>query len=100
MLNGKKESFTGSQVNDPDLVEHFGDERSCLEFQDLLSYLCWKQKFRKPSREFYVTSHPVGKGSWWPSGRASSSVAEGSRLKPDSTEDPPCMWACCTLNHA
>ncbi|GBM29059.1 hypothetical protein AVEN_209566-1 [Araneus ventricosus] len=19
--------------------------------------------------------------------------------KPDSTEDPPCMWACCTPNH-
>ncbi|GBL89508.1 hypothetical protein AVEN_87845-1 [Araneus ventricosus] len=33
----------------------------------------------------------------WPSGKVSAS-GQGSR--PDSTEDPPCMWACCTLNHA
>ncbi|GBM44839.1 hypothetical protein AVEN_201087-1 [Araneus ventricosus] len=35
-------------------------------------------------------AYPRGSG-----GKISASV---SKFKPDSAEDPPCMWACCTLN--
>ncbi|GBM14883.1 hypothetical protein AVEN_28606-1 [Araneus ventricosus] len=38
-------------------------------------------------------------GPLWPHGKASSSERRGAPgLKPDSTEDPPCLWAWCTLN--
>ncbi|GBM65392.1 hypothetical protein AVEN_232322-1 [Araneus ventricosus] len=34
-----------------------------------------------------------------PSGKVSASSRRVLGSKPDSTEDLPCMWACCTLNH-
>ncbi|GBM17722.1 hypothetical protein AVEN_56039-1 [Araneus ventricosus] len=37
-------------------------------------------------------------GPLWPSGKASALGPEGPDRNPDSTEDQPCMWACCTLN--
>ncbi|GBM45924.1 hypothetical protein AVEN_206466-1 [Araneus ventricosus] len=36
------------------------------------------------------------KGRGGPSGKVSASIPDS---KSDSTEDPLCMWACCTLNN-
>ncbi|GBN84464.1 hypothetical protein AVEN_30412-1 [Araneus ventricosus] len=36
-------------------------KRSFQKIQELWSYLYWKRKFREPSRDFYMMSHPGGK---------------------------------------
>ncbi|GBM69472.1 hypothetical protein AVEN_168314-1 [Araneus ventricosus] len=47
-----------------------------------------------------LLNRPVGRGPRWPSGKASASGRRGPDSKPDCTEDPPCMWACCMLNNS
>ncbi|GBO07484.1 hypothetical protein AVEN_83930-1 [Araneus ventricosus] len=38
-------------------------------------------------------------GTQWPSNKVSVSDWRTPGSKPDSIEDSPYMWACCTLNH-
>ncbi|GBM87223.1 hypothetical protein AVEN_129738-1 [Araneus ventricosus] len=68
------------------------------------------QHLRKARKEFRannpneivldIISRPVSRGPRWPSGKASASGRRDPDSKPDCTEDPPCMWACCTLNNS